>query len=82
MVTDLKTKHLLLGQQPPCTHQGFLVPVLSMVQTVPMPEDPDAKPPEPQKAKLFSKGDPPKPKEVITFVRTVEAPFVAGAKPS
>ena len=73
MTVDLKTKRLLIGQPPPCTHQGYLVPVLSMVQTIPMPEDPDAKPPEPKKAKLFTKGETAPPPAVITFVRTVEA---------
>ena len=74
MTVDLNTKHLLLGKQPPCSHMGYLVSVLSMVQTVPMPEDPEAKKPEPEKKGLFGKKDEaPKPKEVITFVRTVEA---------
>ena len=76
-MADLKTKHLLLGQPPPCNHAGFIVPMILIPHVVELPPTAE-KPAEPKKKGLFGKEEPAAPKapNAVMFYRTAEASCV------
>ena len=69
MSVDSKTKRLLIGAPPTCSHQGFLIPTVLVPLVMELPRRPQD--PKPKKGFLGFFKD--KPVPPVTFYRTHEA---------